>query len=237
MRNRPIPKIAPADRAFVEALVIYEDSFILVFDKPAGLPVQTRGNRGRNLDHLIWAFARSNGKRPRLVHRIDAGTSGLLVAAKTQPVSAFLSEQFADRRVEKTYFALVSGDLPSEDAGVSTAALTQTGAGHRQSVVVDSALPGAQAAETAWRVMSRSGDKALIEARPKTGRMHQIRAHLKHLGCPILGDPLYGAGEESAPRMMLHAAGLTLPMPEGDPVSLEAPVPADFRDWQTELCL
>ena len=91
MRNRPIPNLAEAQKAYVRDLVLYEDEFVLAFNKPSGLAVQTRGNRGTSLDHLLWAFARSNGKRPHLVHRIDAGTSGLILAAKTKPAMAALS--------------------------------------------------------------------------------------------------------------------------------------------------
>lgn len=85
MRNRPIPHIANDQQALVRDLLIYEDAYVLAFNKPSGLAVQTRGNRGTSLDHLLWTFARSNGKRPQLVHRIDAGTSGLILAGKTKP--------------------------------------------------------------------------------------------------------------------------------------------------------
>ena len=84
---------------------------------------------------------------------------------------------------------------------------------------------GAQSASTHWRVLARSGGQALMELRPKTGRMHQLRAHMKHLGCPILGDPLYGAGKLSAERLMLHAARLRLTLPDGCLFDLEAPLP------------
>jgi len=101
-RNRDIPLISEMDQAFVRGLLMGETADVLAFNKPSGLPSQTRGNRARNLDHLLWAFARSNGKRPRLIHRLDAGTSGVIIAAKTKPAAARLSEAFAGRDVEKT---------------------------------------------------------------------------------------------------------------------------------------
>ena len=94
-RNRPVPKISTDDAAFVRGLVIYEDDKVIVFDKPSGLAVQGGGGVGRSLDGLLAAFAKSNGKRPRLVHRLDQGTSGVIITARTQPAAAFLSEEFA----------------------------------------------------------------------------------------------------------------------------------------------
>lgn len=233
MRNRPIPNLSDAQKAYVRDLVLYEDEFVLAFNKPSGLAVQTRGNRGTSLDFLLWAFARSNGKRPHLVHRIDAGTSGLILAAKTKPAMTFLSAEFAERRVRKTYVALVSGNLPSEERGRIEVPLLKTG----RSVEPGRLEDGADTASTDWTVLKRAGEAALIEARPKTGRMHQIRAHLAHLGCPILGDVIYGSGEASAPRLMLHAAGLTITRPDGQELTLKAPAPEAFTDKQTELGL
>lgn len=233
MRNRPIPNI-PADlQAQIRAMVLYEDAFVLAFDKPSGLAVQTRGNRGTSLDHLLWTFARSNGKRPHLVHRIDAGTSGLILAAKTKPAMRHLSAEFAERRVQKTYLALVSGALPDADSGRCETPLLKSGR-----VVKPGRLDqGADAARTDWKVLARSGAHALIEARPLTGRMHQIRAHMAELGCPILGDPIYGAGADSADRLMLHARALEVMRPDQTKLALEAPVPEDFQTKQTSLGL
>jgi hypothetical protein len=144
MRNRPIPKIAEDQKSFVRSLVLYEDEIVLAFNKPSGLAVQTRGNRGTSLDHLLWTFARSNGKRPQLVHRIDAGTSGLILAGKTKPAIAALSTEFAERRVQKRYLALVSGDLPAEDEGVCDIPLLKK----ERSVIPGQVGAGADAART-----------------------------------------------------------------------------------------
>lgn len=224
MKNRAIPKIADDLKAIVRDLVIYEDEAVIAFNKPSGLAVQTRGNRGTSLDHLLWTFARSNGKRPHLVHRIDAGTSGLILAAKTKPATAFLSAEFAERRVRKSYLALVSGELPEADRGTCDTPLLK----QDRSVIPGELDQGADMAHTDWSILSRSQDVAMIEARPHTGRMHQIRAHLADMGCPILGDAIYGNGAASADRLMLHAAGLEIMLPNKTELALEAPVPEDF---------
>ncbi|MEM7458481.1 MAG: RNA pseudouridine synthase [Pseudomonadota bacterium] len=225
MRNRPIPNLSDAQKDMVRALVLYEDEFVLAFDKPSGLPVQTRGNRGTSLDFLLWAFARSNGKRPHLVHRIDAGTSGLVLAAKTKPAMTFLSTEFAERRVSKTYLALVGGVLPEADHGVCDVPLLKNG----RSVAPAKPGQGGDQALTHWRVLSQQRDCALIQAQPHTGRMHQIRAHFAAMGCPIMGDNIYGDGALSAERLMLHAAALEITLPNQEKRALEAPVPEEFE--------
>ncbi len=230
-RNRPIPDIRTEDAALIRSLLIHEDAQVLAFNKPSGLAVQTAGGRGQSVDFMLWAFARSNGKRPRLVHRIDSGTSGVLIVARTQPAAAALSEAFASRRVRKTYLAVVSGALPPEDEGIDQTSLRKVPSdrgGRERMVVADAGQRGAQKAETGWRILARSGIHALVEATPVTGRMHQIRAHMAGLGCPILGDRIYGAGALSAPRLMLHAASLEIAHPDGHDLKLEAPLPDDF---------
>ncbi|HCE21761.1 MAG TPA: RluA family pseudouridine synthase, partial [Hyphomonas sp.] len=105
MKNRSLPNISVEDRAYAESLVIFEDSQVIVFDKPSGLAVQGGGGISRSLDDLLIAFAKSNGKKPRLVHRLDRGTSGVVIVARTKPAAAFLSEEFAARQATKTYLA------------------------------------------------------------------------------------------------------------------------------------
>jgi 23S rRNA pseudouridine955/2504/2580 synthase len=228
-RNRPVPPISPEEVASVRAMVIHEDNSLIAFNKPSGLAVQAGSGVAQSLDDLMAAFAKSNGKRPRLVHRLDQGTSGVIVAAKTQPVAAALSEAFAGRDVKKTYLALVKGALPSAEHGVVEAALVKVEEGGKSRMIL--ARPGrkgAQAARTGWRVVARSGEYGLLQMSPESGRMHQIRVHLMSLGCPILGDALYGEGQATAPRLMLHAAKLDMPHPEGRMITLEAPLPEDF---------
>lgn len=228
-RNRDVPALSPEAAAHARSLLIHEDSAILGFNKPPGLASQGGGGIGQSLDDLLWAFAKSNGKRPRLVHRLDLGTSGVIIAARTQPAAAFLSQAFAGRETDKTYLALVKGNLPSSDEGVIEAPLVKVEEGGRPRMIV--ARPGrkgAQAARTRWSVLAREGAFALMQLSPETGRMHQIRVHLMALGCPILGDGLYGEGLATGPRVMLHAARLEVPHPEGGRLALAAPPPGDF---------
>lgn len=234
-RNYEAQEISEADRAFVRGLVIHDDAAVLAFNKPSGLPVQTRNPDDRTLDALMAAFAKSNGKRPRLVHRLDAQTSGVIVAAKTQPAAAALSQAFADRMVDKTYLAVVTGSPFAPGETEFSMALSRYIA--RPGLeLMRAARPGdqkSQSAVTRWRVLASSGNNHLLSVDPQTGRMHQIRVHLSIEGRPILGDPYYGgAGTlkgEPVPRLMLHAARLEFPHPTaGGRVVINAPPPADF---------
>ena len=220
-RNRDIPHISDHDADYVRGLVMAETDDVLVFNKPSGLPSQVRGNRARNLDHLLWAFARSNGKRPRLVHRLDVGTSGVIIAGKTKPAAARLSAAFARRDAKKTYLALVGGDSPKKDSGVFDASIARVETDRGTQIVADH--PEGKRAHTRWRLLSRGAECALLELKPTTGRMHQLRVHLSHAGCPILGDRIYGE-QRSAPRLMLHAARLEVP----DDWVFDARLPEDF---------
>lgn len=230
-RNRAIPRLSAEDAALARSLLIHEDAAVLGFNKPSGLASQGGGGIGQSLDDLLWAFAKSNGKRPRLVHRLDLGTSGVMVAARTRPAAAFLSEAFAGREAWKTYLALVKGKIPQAEHGVIDAALARVEEGGRPRMILAKAgRKGGQEARTGWRLLAGNGPFGLMQLAPETGRMHQIRVHLMSLGCPIVGDALYGEGAATAARVMLHAASLDLPHPEGGRLSLSAPVPDDFRN-------
>ena len=237
MRNRPIPSVNPEDAKFARSLVIHEDDTLIAFNKPSGLAVQVRGNRGPCLENLLPAFAKSNGKIPRLVHRLDAGTSGIVIAAKTKPAAAHFSEQFSKRLAKKTYQALARGALPEANAGTINQALFKCVGQRGKPPMIASDAEGAQAASTHWRILAREGDNALFELRPKTGRMHQLRVHLQHLGCPILGDPLYGTGKLSAPRLMLHATRLRLTLPDRTELDLTAPMPEEMHEYALSIGL
>ncbi len=181
----------------------------------------------------MWAFARSNGKRPKLVHRLDRDTSGILLVAKTTPVASFLGKAMIRRAITKTYLCVVSNAAKLPDNGVISEALRREEQGREAwSRICAADHPDAQEARTAYHVLSRSGDAALLRCQPHTGRMHQIRVHLAHLGCPIAGDVRYGGAlnldGEPVPRLMLHALTLTFPHPAGNDMTLAAPVPPDM---------
>jgi 23S rRNA pseudouridine955/2504/2580 synthase len=235
-RNYEELPVSEEDAAFVRGLVIRDDSGILALNKPSGLPVQTRNPDDKSLDRLMAAFARSNGKRPRLVHRLDAQTSGVIVAGKTQPAAAAMSQAFAERLVSKTYLAIVTGS-PFPDGETEFSMPLSRHIARPGLELMRASRPGdqnSQAAVTRWRVVASNGSTHLLKVEPQTGRMHQIRVHLSIEGRPILGDPYYGgAGTlkgEGVPRLMLHAASLDLPHPTaGGRVTITAPVPDDFR--------
>ena len=227
--------ISEDDRAYAKSLVIYEDDALLAFNKPSGLPVQTRNPDDRTLDRLLAAFAKSNGKRPRLVHRLDAQTSGVIIAGKTQPTAAALSAAFAGRVVHKTYLAVVSGASFAEPVGEIDIALSRFRL-KPELELMRAARPGdekPQASRTRWRVLASNGNAQLLSLEPETGRMHQIRAHLSLCGRPILGDPYYGGATsllgQSVPRLMLHAERLAAPHPLGGKFTVFAGPSADFR--------
>jgi RluA family pseudouridine synthase len=229
----PPPKthLSPEDAAYARALVVHEDAHILVFNKPSGLAVQGGSGVTRSLEDLLAAFAKSNGKRPRLVHRLDRETSGVIVAARTKPAAAQLSEAFAGRDVDKTYLAIVCGGAPEPRDGEINLALRKS---NRRGLDIMEIDPAGQAALTRYRTLTASAEAALLELRPETGRMHQLRAHLAAIGRPIAGDGKYGGlfrlGAVDIPRLMLHAAVLDIPHPAGGRRRFEARLPPDIAE-------
>ena len=219
-----------AEIDYARSLLAYEDAHVLVFNKPAGLAVQGGSGVARSLDDLLGAFAKSNGKRPRLVHRLDRDTSGIIVAARTKPAAAFLSAAFASRDAKKTYLAIVCGGAPEPREGEIALALKKSS---RKGLDIMEVAPDGQAALTRYRTRAATPVAALLELSPETGRMHQLRAHLAAIGRPIAGDGKYGGlfslGGVETPSLMLHAAALDIPHPAGGRRSFEAPPPAPFQ--------
>ncbi len=227
--------LSPIDIAFVRSLVIFEDAHVLVLNKPRGLSSQGGRIAALTLDDLLVAFAKSNGKRPRLVHRLDRDTSGVILTAKTQPAAAFLGKAMMARRIAKTYLAIVAPGSPEPPTGVIETPLRRHDEGRQAHVRVSpSDHPEAQSAATRYRTLVASDLAALVELTPRTGRMHQLRVHLASIGRPIAGDARYGgalalAGGAVA-RVMLHAAALVFPHPAGGERRIAAPPPDDFSD-------
>jgi tRNA pseudouridine32 synthase/23S rRNA pseudouridine746 synthase len=224
--------------AFARSLVIEEDGALIAFNKPSGLSVQGGSGVSVSLEHLLAAFAKPNGKVPRLVHRLDRETSGVIVAARTKPAAAFLSAAFAGRDVNKTYLAIVCGGAPSPPKGAVSLALRKA---LRRGLDIMEAHPDGQAALTRYRTLSASPEAALLELSPETGRMHQLRAHMAALGRPIAGDGKYGGlyrlGGVEISRLMLHAAALELPHPNGGRRRFSALLPPAFLEAARSLGL
>jgi len=214
---------APLERA----RLLYADAELAAVDKPAGVPAQPTLTSDRGtLPELVSALV---GGAVTLVHRLDRETSGVTVFARTKGAAAALAEAFRTGAPEKTYLALAARP-PAPAEGRIDLALGKdpARAGLRR---VD---PAGEAAATRYRTLRAGPLAALVEARPETGRTHQIRVHLAALGAPLLGDARYGGprrvGEVAIPRVMLHAARLELDHPAtGARMVLEAPVPEDFR--------
>jgi len=212
--------------------ILWQDENLLAINKPAGMPAHpTVSGRPNALDLVSALFAENVGMtRPILLHRLDADTTGLLLFSLTRVANLSLSRQFSEHRIEKTYLALVSG-TPPEHFSVSN----HLKAGVRGRTVA--VASGGLAAQTDFTTLACRDGVALVVARPRTGRTHQIRVHLAGLGFPLLGDILYGGmavlslvtGSIPLPRHLLHALSLSMIHPHsGQRQTLSAPLPADF---------
>jgi 23S rRNA pseudouridine1911/1915/1917 synthase len=229
----PPAATAPAD-AEAEDIpldILYEDDDLICLNKPPGLVVHPATGHWQGtlvnaiLHHCSAVSAGGHPLRPGIVHRLDKDTSGCILVAKNDTAHTHLARQFAERTAHKIYLAVVRG-RPRTTAGSVSGAIARHPV-HRQRMAV-SRRPEARAAETAWRLLESDGKLSLVECRPKTGRTHQIRVHLKHLGHPIAGDRTYGGGADY-PRQLLHAWQLTVSHPTtGRPLHFTAPMPADF---------
>ena len=235
--DAPPPEVREAlterDAAFARALVIWEDDEVLALNKPSGLAVQGGTKTTRHVDRLLSAWG-EGPERPKLVHRLDRDTSGVLLLGKTPAAAARLSGAFAKRKAKKTYWAIVSGN-PHPPQGLIELPLVKKGVGDRELVVpADPKEFGAEPADTEYVTISRAaGRAAWLALRPLTGRTHQLRAHMKAIGHPILGDPKYSdekAGELSGNlKLQLHARRLILPHPGGGMLVIEAPMSPELK--------
>lgn len=205
--------------------ILYEDSHLIAIDKPAGLlTVATDGEKTATAFALLHAHHR---ERPFVVHRLDRDTSGVLLFAKTPTVRDALQEAWDS--AEKTYLAVVDG-VPDPPEGAVENFLAE-GKDLRVRPVRDT-VEHAKRAVSRYRVVSRAGRLTLLEVRIETGRKHQIRVHLAGLGCPVIGDRLYGNGVNPAGRLGLHARRLAFDHPAtGQRVTVEAAFPVELRKW------
>jgi 23S rRNA pseudouridine955/2504/2580 synthase len=236
----PPPGLSKADRDFIERMILYEDDDVLVLNKPFGIPVQGGTGTKRHIDGLLAGMSDRFGDRPRLVHRLDRDTTGVLLVAKHRDAAAKLGRIFQTRSAAKTYWALVKG-VPRPAQGKIEAALVK--AAGPEGDRVRKALPGEQDkamhATTHYSVIDRVGTKAAwVSLKPVTGRQHQLRAHMALIGHPIVGDNKYEGGldlpaPEIEAKLHLHARRLTLPHPRGGKIDVTAPLPEHMRrTWE-----
>jgi tRNA pseudouridine32 synthase/23S rRNA pseudouridine746 synthase len=214
-------------------MVIFQDDQIIAFNKPAGLSSQGGRIAAHTLDDLLWAFAGPGKARPRLIHRLDRDTSGVILTARTAPAAAALGRAMMARRMKKNYLAIVTPGAPAPREGLIETPLRRELIGALAYVRTCAADdPGAMAAATRYRTLDACRSAALVELSPRTGRMHQLRVHMASIGRPIAGDARYGGtlvlAGAPAPRLMLHAAALGFVHPGGGPVSLFAPLADDM---------
>jgi RluA family pseudouridine synthase len=206
--------------------LIYEDNHLIVLDKPAGLPVLPDGWE-KDSPYLVQALE-ENYHKVFIVHRLDKITSGVMVFARDAETHRALNLQFEDHEAQKTYHAIVEGN-PKWESKIAKHPL-RANVGHKHRTMVDD--KHGKPAETHFRVIKRFEEAAFIEAKPLTGRTHQIRVHAYALGHPLVEDVLYGSRDQyGLPRPMLHAQSLSFLHPNtGERVKFSAPHPPDFED-------
>jgi tRNA pseudouridine32 synthase/23S rRNA pseudouridine746 synthase/23S rRNA pseudouridine1911/1915/1917 synthase len=229
----------PVTREQLLARVLHRDALIIVLDKPAGIPVHAGPGGGPNLEELFDALKFGLPRPPSLAHRLDRDTSGCLVLGRHPKALRKAGAMFAGGRARKTYWAVVAG-VPKKTEGLINLALRKaTPTKGWKMIVTSPGHPQAQTAVTAYKLMGTMetphGKRSWIECEPQTGRTHQIRVHLAEIGCPIVGDPVYGHArpnpdEAPAEPLHLHARAISLPLsPSRPPIVVTAPVPDHMR--------
>ncbi len=227
----PAPKPATPQAEDIPLDILYEDADLAVVVKPCGMVVHpAAGNEDGTLVNALLHHLDSLGGiggelRPGIVHRLDKDTSGLLLVAKNDAAQLALSQQLQDRLMEKHYRALVDGSF-KEDAGRVNEPIARSKK-DRKKMAID---PEGREAITDWQVLERGRGVTLVDVHILTGRTHQIRVHMKHLGHPVCGDPIYGSPRGAkVPRLMLHAYSLSFTHPAtGERMTFTAPLPAAF---------
>ncbi len=230
------PPVDPREAEALRRRVLYRDEALIVLDKPFGLPVQGGPGIRRHLDGLLEALRFDAQARPRLVHRLDRDTSGVLLLARTPGIAARLAALFRESRVRKTYWAVIAG-RPMPEEGRIDLPLTRINGLRGERTAPD---PGGVRAITEYATLDHAGRRfAWLELSPLTGRTHQLRAHCAAIGTPILGDRSYGAAaaavDSASPHLHLHARALALPHPLGGALEVAAELPPHMKETARAL--
>ncbi len=236
---KPRPAGNEADdrtRAFLKSITLYEDADVLVLNKPMGLAVQGGSGTTRHLDGMLEVLRDAHGQRPRLVHRLDKDTAGCLLVAKTRFAAAALAKTFRSRSARKIYWALVASVPKPRQGRISTFLAKEEREDESFMRVARHGEEGASHAVTYYAVVETAGPQlAWISLKPVTGRTHQLRAHMAHIGHPIVGDPKYFARENwelpggMQNRLHLVARRIAVPHPRGGVIDVTAPLPPHMQ--------
>jgi 23S rRNA pseudouridine955/2504/2580 synthase len=223
-------------RAFLKSITLYEDADVLVFNKPMGLAVQGGSGTTRHLDGMLEVLRDAHGQRPRLVHRLDKDTAGCLLVAKTRFAAAALAKTFRSRSARKIYWALVAGVPKPRQGRISTFLAKEEREDESFMRIARHGEEGASHAVTYYAVVETAGPAlAWISLKPVTGRTHQLRAHMSHIGHPIVGDPKYFVRENwdlpggMQNKLHLLARRIAVPHPRGGAIDATAPLPPHMQ--------
>jgi 23S rRNA pseudouridine955/2504/2580 synthase len=226
-----VKPLTPQERRLFDSMVLFEDRDIFVLNKPSGLAVQGGSKTHHHLDGLLMGLGAELGERPLLVHRLDRDTSGIIVIAKRRSIAAALGKLFATRAVKKTYWAVVKGVPKPAQGRIEVALIKAKGPeGDRMRASREGEEEDEQRAVTFYSVVDKAPPVAAwVSLKPVTGRQHQLRAHMAHIGTPILGDEKYG-GLDDLPEGMdrklhLHARRIIFPHPREGTIDITAPLP------------
>lgn len=235
---RPRRELSAEETEFAQSLVIHRSRHALVLNKPPGLATQGGSKTFEHVDGLLDALQFDAEGRPKLVHRLDKDTSGVLLLARTSRAAAFFGKLFATRDTRKIYWAITAGGPHLDDSLIDLPIGKQPGTGGEKMCVDEEA---GQSAKSRFRVIDRAADRAaFVEMQPLTGRTHQLRVHAAATGTPIVGDGKYG-GKESfltggiSRKMHLHARRLVIDLPDGGQLDVTADLPTHFAETMAGL--
>lgn len=233
------PKLGDKAIAFMKSLVIYDDGDVIAINKPYGLATQGGTNTHHHVDGMLDALKNKQGIKPRLVHRLDRETSGVLLLARSAKVAKTLGENFKGRDIKKIYWAVVA-PVPEQMEGTIRAPIGKGEGKNKERMIIDE--ENGKKSYTDYVVLEQTGtDAAFVAFWPRTGRTHQIRVHAEVMGCPIVGDEKYGDEHENikglalSDRLHLHARRVILPHPtKKGRLDITAPLPDDLhKSWKT----
>jgi len=229
--------LAGSDADVLRSILLHEDDQVFVFNKPAGLAVQGGSGLTRHVDAMLEAFRDKKGQKPRLVHRLDRDTSGVLVVARTRLAASKLAAAFRARTTRKIYWALVKGVPKPKQGRVSTWLARGEGEESERMRVARHGEDDASHAVSLYSVVDQAGQRlAWLTMRPVTGRTHQLRAHAAYIGHPIIGDPKYFSADQNwefpggmQNKLHLHARRIVMPHPAGGTLDVTAPLPPHMQ--------